>query len=244
MSMRLTEPILFPITVYPLEIFKFAGKYSIQNFDVICNYGYQTHHLDIVDRYVDSELKEKFINILGSSPITGYYNTDSFVEEIYQYIDKKRIIYELYYRYFLTSYILESRQYEHNTESLIAWLDIDKDYTFKKCSKYTQKTTIKDYYNTIIIPRLWSKVQLENVTWINKMYGMLPISFNQSKVIKLAGDHLMEGGNMYILRPEDYGRTFWELEDDFDINMDKDPWCFTKKKAPKKTKTTNEINWL
>jgi len=37
--MRLIEPILFPITVYPLEIFKFAGKHNIQNFDIVPNLG-------------------------------------------------------------------------------------------------------------------------------------------------------------------------------------------------------------
>jgi len=242
--MRLIEPILFPITVYPLEIFKFAGEHNIQNFDVMSNFGYQKHHLILLNKYIDSELHEKFINILGNIPINGIHETDSFVFYVDSHIRREATVYGIYYKYFLTKYITESNSYEHTVENLIAWLDEDKDYTFKKCFKYTSKISIKDYYNTIIIPRLWDKVQLSNITWVNSMYGLLPISFAQSKVIKLSGEHLMEGGKMYILRPEDYGRTFWELEDDFDLNMDNDPWCFTKKKAPKKTKTTNEINWL
>lgn len=242
--MRLIEPILFPITVYPLEIFKFAGKYNIQNFDILSNFGYQTHHLILVNKYIDLELHEKFIDILASIPIHGYHTTESFVHYVDSHIKRVKTAYGLYYKYFLTQYILESNAYEHTISDLMVWLDEDRDYTFKKCSKYNKKTSINEYYNTIIIPRLWDRIQLENVTWVNKMNPILPISFTQSKVIKAAGEHLIGGGNMYILRPEDYGRTFWELGDDFELKMDKDPWCFTKKKAPKKTKTTNEINWL
>lgn len=242
--MRLIEPILFPITVYPLEIFKFAGKHNIQKFDVLSNFGYQTHHLILLNKYVDSELHEKFVDVLASIPIHGHHTTESFVHYVDSHIRKEVSVYELYYRYFLTKYISESNVYEHNVEDLISWLDVDVDYTFKKCFTYNNKTTIRDYYNTIVIPRLWSKVQLENITWINKMYGLLPISFTQAKIIKLCGEHLMSDGNVYILRRQDCGKTFWELGHDLDINMDQDPWSITKKETPKKTKTTNEINWL
>lgn len=241
--MRLTEPILFPIVIYPLDVFRFAGKHNIQNFDVLSNYGYQSHHLTLVNRYIDSELMENFVNILANSQFNGYYDTESFVEYIDTYIGEEKEVYEYYYRYFLTKFILESNSYEHSIDELIDWLDRDINYIFKKCSTYNKKTTLTEYYNTIVIPRIWDKVQLNNMTWINKMYRLLPISFNQSKVIKQAGEHLMEGGKMYVLRPEDYGAVFWDLGDDFDVNMEEEPWCFTKKEAPKKSKT-NEINWL
>jgi len=240
--MRLTEPILFPITVYPLEIFKFAGEHNIQNFDVVANFGYQQHHLTLVNKYIDSTLIKSFINSFGVPHLYSFYTTEVFTDMI-NYLSGSGV-YGEYYKYFLTAYILQSNKYEHSKDNLIKWSNEDKDYTFKKCFKYNKILQITNYYNTIIIPRLWDKVQLENVTWVNKMNPILPISFTQSKVIKAAGEHLIGGGKMYILRPEDYGRSFWDLGDDFDLNMDNDPWCFTKKKAPKKTKTTKEINWL
>jgi len=241
--MRLIEPILFPITVYPLEIFKFAGENNIQKFDILCNFGYQSNHLDLVNKYIDPTLVKSLIDVLDDDYIYSRYRTETMVDMMDALIGKGKYVYEHYYRYFLTSYILETNRYEHSIDTLKWWTNEDKDYTFKKCFKYNKKLSIENYYNTIIIPRLWDKVQLNNVTWINLMYGLLPISFTQFKTIKLAGEHLMEGGNMYILRPEDYGKTFWELGDDFELKMDKDPWCFTKKQAPKKPKT-NEINWL
>lgn len=241
--MRLIEPILFPITVYPLEIFKFAGEHNIQKFDILTNYGYQTQHLSLVNKYVDRSLMESFLNIISDIPIHGYWVTEPFVDIVNKHITSKQDVYEKYYRYFLTTYILESKLYEHSIDNLIHWCDKSKDYTFKKCFKYNSLTSVKGYYNTIIIPRLWSKFQLYNVAWINKMYGLLPVSFNQDKVIKLADEYLMEGGNMFILRQEDYGRSFWELGDGYDLHMENDPWWFTKKPTPKKSKT-NEINWL
>jgi len=242
--MRLIEPILFPITVYPLEIFKFAGKHNIQNFDIVPNFGYQSHQLILVDKYIDSNLQEKFINVLSNIPIVGFHTTESFVHFVDNHIRRAVTVYELYYRYFLTKYILESNAYEHTVEDLIDWLDEDRDYTFKKCSKYNKNMLINNFYNTVVIPRLWDKVQLENVTWVNKMNPVLPISFTQSKVIKAAGDHLFGGGSIYVLREEDYGKVFWSLGDDFDLKMNEDPWSIIKKDTPKKTKTTNEINWL
>lgn len=239
--MRLIEPILFPICVYPLEILKFAGEHSIQNFDIITNFGYQYNHLTLLDKYIELELHEKFIDVLSSAPMRGFHNTDSFVYWIEFFIIENGSVYGIYYKYFLTKYILESKGYEHTIEDLIAWLDRDNDYIFKKCFKFNRKTSLSDYYNTIIIPRLWTSTQLDNVAWINKMYRRLPISFNQSKVIKSAGDHLIGGGNLYVLNQKDYGKIFWALGSSFKNN---ESWSLVKKETPLKSKTTNEINWL
>lgn len=237
--MKFIEPILFPVGVNPLNIFKFAGNNDIKKFDVLRNYGYQKDHYQMFYDYVDPNLIELLYNKLDFNDLEmkGFSYPHFYIEHIVEKF--KGDVYEKYYKLILTTFILENQQERYNYQSFKDYLLKNHNFTFKKYFDYNIINKIDKYYNTIIFLDLWDSKFNSLYACINEMYGKLPISFNQEKVIKTSGEHLIPGGRIYNIYPENYGDVLFSLGDDFNIEDN----YIVKKRSPKEPKT-KQINWL
>ena len=240
--MKLIEPILFPIAPRPLEIMKIAGLHNIKSFDVLPNINPYYNHFDLVFNYIDPELlKNAVFELFDEDTPEEEIGLESFVNYWVDKIKQVNSPYSAYYRYFITTFLLIHPDYEKQHLTLKLWLDnIDLNFTFKKCFTFNKLTSPKRSYNTIIIPRLWTKAEKGVIPWINLLHDSTPRYFNQEKVVNHASEHLLDGGRIYVLRPQDFWKVMYSVGDDFDI----EDAVLTKKTSPKTKTQTNNINWL
>lgn len=238
--MKYIEPILFPITVNPIKVLKFAGEHNLQDFDVLINYGYQKIHYELFYKYVDPDLMDKMIQ---ENPILSEYD---FHGEPSFLIDKiltplNTSVYKEYYKLFLINYMINNMKHTYQTNDFYNYLKEKHDFTFKKCFTYRAINRIDNYYNTIIFLDFWDKKFMNIYSAINRLYGLLPISLDQEEVIFNAGEHLIDGGRLYNFSSENFGKLLFALGDNFDVNNSK--VLLKKNDAPKEPKK-KQINWL
>ena len=243
--MKYVEPILFPITPDPLEVLKFAGMNNFKEIDVIPNINPYYKHFDLYFKYVDPGLiVQAVLDLFDDNTPTYDLGLDMFIN---YWIDRLKEInspYDEYYKLFLTKFLLLHPEYEKECLGFKMWLEnigtIWK-FTFKKCFTLNKLITLKRKYNTIIIPKLWTKEQKNVIPWINLLHDLHPRYFSQEKTIKIASDYLFEGGRIYILDPKDFWKVTYSIGDGYHVT----DTVFTKKTSPKtKTHTEKNINWL
>lgn len=234
--MKLVEPVLFPISVDLMEIFKLIGKSIVKEVDILGNYNFQEKHYKLISKYVDPSLLEKCFEEL-ILPITELDVTISITVFLLQLVAKKSI-YSDYYFYFLCDYLRSGGKLDDPLHFGM-WLKQKHDYTYKKHAKVNYVKTIDGYYNTIVIPKMWRDISIGND--INRMYKLPVNYFDQFEMLKKAARHLIEGGKIYLLNKQDYSWVLHCLGDDFEEVED---LVFQKKISDKSKSKTNTRLWL
>jgi len=242
--MKLTEPILFPIAPDPLEVMKFAGMNNLKQIDVVPNISPFYKHYDLYFNYVDPALLVQAVSdLFNDNTPTEPIGLDSFISYWFDRLIEINSPYNDFYKLFITKFLLIHPEYEKECSTFKLWLENIGDiwnFTFKKCFTLNKLITLKRKYNTIVIPRLWTKEEKNVIPWINLLHDLHPRYFNQEKVIKKASDYLFEGGRIYVLHPQDFWKVMYSVGDGYDI----EDAVLTKKTSPKTKTQINDINWL
>jgi len=225
--MKIIEPVLFPFTADELEILRYAGDHFIKDYDVLINYNYQKKHYEMLEKYIDPDLAKECLKEIDCD----------------LRIRSRPFVYMNYLQYFT---ILASKEKGNvvNKEEMIEWLKKTHDFTFRMFKKPNYIFSIEKIYNTIIIPKIPSYTPLDNT--FNRMYGLIPNYFNIKYIVRCTLNHLVEGGNIYILD----NNSYWEvrdvlvtLKDRFKI-VSREPFIIQKKIKPKKELKLRKRNWL
>ena len=226
--MKFTEPVLFPVNVSLLKVFKIIGENLIKKPDILGNYNYKEVHHDLISKYIDPNLLKSCYKDL----IRSTYELDDVVSRA------EASVYKDYYLYFLCCYIQETGPFKSALQ-FGGWLKEQHDFTFKMQTKTRYINSIKANYNTIIVPELWRHIERGNM--FNRLHKLNANYFDQFETLKKAVRHLTEGGKVYLFNKRDYSWVINCLGDNFD---EVGPFVFQKRITPKpKTKTTIKL-WL
>ena len=243
--MKYVEPILFPIAPDPLMVMKFAGANNFKEIDVLPNVSPYYKHFDLYFNYVDPALLQRAVLDMFDNDTPQYeIGLDTFIN---YWIDRLKTIdspYDEYYKLFVSKFIMIHPTYEKSCVSFKMWLEgiaESWNFVFKKCFTLNKLITLKRKYNTIIIPKTWTKEERNVIPWINLLHDLPPRYFSQEKTIKIASEYLFEGGRIYLLDPKDFFTVMYSIGDGYYATNT----VFTKKTSPKpKTNTEKNINWL
>jgi len=227
--MRYIEPVLFPINIDLMEVFKIIGNNNIKDVDIYGNYNYQEIHHKLIMNYVDPDLLNYCCDHLNA------YGDIELADVVKNFNIN---IYKNHFLFFLCSYIKEVGVFE-GIDQFKEWLQQERDYTYKKVTQPKYIESITSYYNTVIIPKLWRSNSLGNQ--LNRLQGISANYFDQEATISKAYEHLIEGGKLYLYNKRDYSIVLNAIGDDYD---EVEPYVFQKRIKPKpKTKTTLKL-WL
>lgn len=243
--MKYVEPILFPIAPDPLFVMKFAGENNFKEIDVLPNINPYYKHFDLYFNYVDPALLgQAVLDMFDDNTPQEELGLDTFIAYWFNRLEELDSPYDEYYKLFISKFIMLHPNYEQNCSTLKLWLeniDTTWNFVFKKCFALNKLITLKRKYNTIIIPKLWTKEERNIIPWINILHDSQPRYFSQEKTIKMASEYLFEGGRIYMLNPRDSWTVMYAIGDGYHIT----DTAFTKKVSPKpKTNTVKNINWL
>ncbi len=236
--MKLIKPVLFPISVDLMEIFRIIGNNQADEIDILENYNYQQQHYKLINDYVDPRLIKNFFREV-LNPLQELKINDHLNGLLLQIVSSKSV-YSDYYLYFICDYINDTENY--NVDDFLhfgMWLKQKHDFTYKKHAKVNYITSIDGYYNTIVIPKMWRNVSIGNM--FNRMYKLPPNYFDQFDTLKKAAKHLIEGGKIYLLNKQDYSWVLHCLGDDFE---EVEAYVFQKKMSPKPKSKTKIKLWL
>lgn len=224
MSVRIVEPVLFPISVNEIDVLKFCGEHNIKDVDIILNYGYQLTHYNMLIAYVDPELQVSCIEAIKDT--VEYDDVFTFIDEVSKILIEN--VYKDYYLLFLCTFLKEIKSKHNFMEEFSKWLYTPHDYTYKMTTKPRLIFNLQRYYNTVIIPKLWDD---NSGNLYNRIHQYPANYFSQKDTIKEAGKHLIEEGQLCIINSSDYGKVLFSLEGDYkEVNKN----VFQKQKIPKK----------
>lgn len=223
------EPVLFPVTVDVLEVYKFINKYYIKDADLVMNYYYQIKESAVIWGWSNWDLFNKFIEEWD-------FLDEEQAHELFANKHYKDQLIFWYCRY------LQEVGDTENLEDVYTWLEENHDnWVFRRVvPKPMFLYDINRYYNTIIIPKLWTDSGLGNR--LNRIWGEPANYYDQIETIKKSIDHLLNGGKLYLLNERDYQYVV-HLLGEFKMIEDN---VFQKNEPPKKSKTNNKTirKWL
>lgn len=233
--MKIVEPVLFPITYDILECVRIASHFNIKDCDLLLNFNFQKLHYDMIIKYIEPEMWLYLEDELASklNKIIPNFNLGDLLELTENHI------YKNYFRFIICDYLRKNEKFD--LTRFKEYLTEKHDFTYKMNVKPKLIDWVDKYYNTLIIPRLWRK---NDVNRFNRIHNLPANYHDDRKIIETSSKMTLNEGVIYLLNPIDFHDVRISLPKYFKFSFNENFISF-KKDKPQKSKTRNKINfWL